>query len=314
MLRPQILLILSLATYACGESKTPLPIEDAGSSDAAAALDGGPDITRDGGPPADSAVALPDASIDTNPPLAFSCDVLEQGACEEAVSQWYWNGSDCSPRHDCALTGYASLGECRSAYSECGAPDLCSGPLSFADACVQDPGFLWDGEACIAGCDYFATDTTIYSTLEECTYFHSGCGVENTCGNVLPVGCTEIRPTFEVFSNENREACDGFGGYAAQVLFVAPDDGTYAVRVQTDEGVGGRQVGAFVAATRGVCSTRPQDRSAITGCLEYDQPMQLPPRTMGVGAESDRAYTLRIGPKTHPDTFSSLVVCIDRIE
>lgn len=326
MLRQNTLLGLSVSLFlcaACADSTTLLPVFDGGSSDSAL-----PDVAlgRDVGPgndagvdasrPQDGGGAL-DVGVDA-PPIIVSCDPRPAGDCGDVTRmQWFWTGGDCSPRRDCIHTGYASLGECRVAHAECGAPDICSGLPSFADSCFGVEGFAWDGVACVPGCDYLATEAIIYSTEQECTHFHAECSddIVSQCGQVLPLGCSTIRTpsTHQLLTFSDHEACNGHeGAYDHQVVFVAPDEGAYDVRVQTE--APGRSIGAFVAATRGVCSARNPDVSATTACVEYDQPMRLPARALGVDSANERAHTIRISPSADPDEYTSLVVCIERAE
>ena len=326
MLRHNTFFFLSLIlASACTESAE--PFLDGGASDVPnadasnapdAPMDAGPSSQLDGAADASrpSDAAAPDSSVDALPPVVASCDPAPVGGCAEGESQWYWAGSDCTPRRDCVGTGYASLGECRLAHRECEGPGICDALPSFASECEGFVGYAWDGVSCVVGCDYFTTDALIYSTEQECTHFHAQCGEETTsqCGRVLPLGCSTITlASHTLLPLDGPDDCDGRSGddYDHQLVFVAPDAGTFEVRVQV-EGPGPR-VGAFVAATRGVCSTRPRDLPATAACLDYDQPMRLPTQPLGVGSTSDRAHTLRVSPNAYPDEYTSLVVCVDRV-
>lgn len=315
-----------LMMSACTESTDLLPVFDGGGADVPGS-DAGPRVDardsdagaeRDASQPRD--VGLMDAGVDAVPPIAMSCDPVPPGACEETALQWYWSGGGCNARRDCLGTGYASLGECRLAYRECGATDICGALPSFVDSCAGFEGYAWDGAACVPGCDYLMTDALIYSTNQECTHFHAGCegAAGSQCGQVLPLGCTRIGPSpHTLLPLSDHEICAGDEArndneYDQQVVFVAPDSATYQIRVQTEDPA--PQIGAFVAVTGGVCSTRSQDVPATVACLAYDEALTLPARPVGVDSASDRAHTIRISPSAFPDEYTSIIVCVDRVE
>ena len=315
-----------LLLFACGDSVEVLPIFDGGMNDVAMndvpSVDanetdvGRPDSGADGGVVAEDAggpdarMPRPDAG-----PMPVSCDILPSGDCEDQETQWFWSGGDCSPRPDCPGAGYVSLGECRRAYTHCGGPELCAGPPSFVDGCSVEGGYSWDGASCVPGCDYFTPEATIYATQQECEHVHQSCDAPGGCGPVVSLGCTEINvsdlhPPFSDVGNDVE--CAGAGTLAHQVLFVAPDDAEYQVRVQVE--VPGSPRGARISVSRGICSTRDGDFPPATTCEDADAPARIPARSWTVDAESHRAHTIRIAPRADPDEYSSLTVCVDRAE
>ncbi|MEM7604586.1 MAG: hypothetical protein AAF411_04450 [Myxococcota bacterium] len=294
-------------------------------SDAAPTMDAAlPDVAiSDGAVGTDVAIPSPDAGVDAaapdmavadaaSPDLAFdappvSCDPAPNGGCADGPLQWFWNGFDCGQRADCEKTGYATFGECRGAHEACEGPGLCDTPPTFADPCLGPEGFIdgwmWDGTACVEGCDYLDLFSVMYTTEAECSFHQAECGIDRACGATVGVGCFTVSELEEaVFSDENRPDDCSFIGFTGERVFVAPDAAEYRVRI-TD--VGG---GAAVAVTPGACRA---GEGATSACLDEGASVIIPQQALGVGSASDRAYTIRVGPRTG---VGSMTVCIERVE